>query len=310
MIVKCPKCGNLVSDKVAFCVNCGTPISAATPETAAPAEPTPTPTSPAPTVEVEPVAPAPQPAVSAPVKKVNVNTILLSVILALLVVGDVLFLVLRNSSGPRAIPEGIETYDVGSYNTVADEIVYSHSYDGYLSIRDTPSSKGVKIGKFRNGPEGAIKLSESGNWVEIDYNGIVGYVSKKHVVTYPTKAVTVDIDEKWLAGPWYPAHRNYAYMIFNNGTYTVQYEYGTLAYGTYQVEGDEIIFSATMLANQGYDVGSYERHKITVSPKRIGPLTKRSLIKEDDRWKHYGELVWTWAEYAQLKKQTRENVRL
>jgi uncharacterized protein YgiM (DUF1202 family) len=157
--------------------------------------------------------------------------------------------VLRNSSGPRAIPEGIETYDVGSYNTVADEIVYSHSYDGYLSIRDTPSSKGVKIGKFRNGPEGAIKLSESGNWVEIDYNGIVGYVSKKHVVTYPTKAVTVDIDEKWLAGPWYPAHRNYAYMIFNNGTYTVQYEYGTLADGTYQVDGDEMIFSATMLAN-------------------------------------------------------------
>ena len=283
MIIKCPKCGNVVSDNAAFCVNCGAPLSAPAPE--------------------------PIPVAQEKSKKVNVNTILLSAILVLLVAGGVGFFLVGNLDEPRGVPKGIDAYD-GSYNYAADEIVYSNSYDGYLTIRATPSSKGEKIGKFRNGPEGAIKLSETGNWVEVDYNGVVGYVSKKYVVTYPTKAVTVDIDEKWLMGPWYPSHRNYAYMIFNNGTYTVQYEYGTLAYGTYQVEGDEIIFTATMLSNLGYDVGSYERHKITVSPKRIGPLTKRSFIKEEDRWKHYGELVWTWAEYSELKKRTKENVRL
>ena len=304
MIIKCSNCGNLVSDKVAFCVNCGAPISASTPEKVS--EPAP---------EVAP-APAPEPVTApAPVaevkpKKVNINTILLSAILVLLVAGGIGYFVFGNSDKSRGVPEEIDTYGSGSYNNVSADLVYCNSYDGYLSIRSTPSSKGEKIGKFKNGPEGAIRLSETGSWVEVDCNGVVGYVAKKYVVTYPTKAVTVDIDEKWLVGPWYPSHRNYAYLIFNNGTYTVQYEYGTLAYGTYQVEGDEIIFSATMLSNQGYDVGSYERHKITVSPKRIGPLTKRSLIKEDDRWKYYGELVWTWAEYAQLKKQTKENVRL
>lgn len=303
MIIKCSNCGNLVSDKVAFCVNCGAPISASAPESV--------PES-ALKVEPETVASAqePTPVAQGRSKKVNINTILLSIILVLLVAGGIGYFVLGDSDKSRGVPEGIDTYGDGAYNNVAENLVYSNSYDGYLSIRDTPSSKGEKIGKFRNGPEGAIKLSETGNWVEVDYNGVVGYVSKKYVVTYPTKAVTVDIDEKWLMGPWYPSHRSYAYMIFNNGTYTVQYEYGTLAYGTYQVEGDEIIFTATMLSNLGYDVGSYERHKITVSPKRIGPLTKRSFIKEEDRWKHYGELVWTWAEYSELKKRTKENVRL
>lgn len=303
MIIKCSNCGHSVSDNDAFCVNCGAPISASVSETHP---------EPATKVESETTMQVPESAPNAPTppKRININTILLSIILILLVAGGIGYFVLGNSDRARGVPEGIDTYGYGSYDYVSDNIVYCNSYDGYLSIRDTPSSKGEKIGKFRNGPEGAIKLGETGNWVEIDCNGVVGYVSNKYVVTYPTKAVTVDIDEKWLAGPWYPSHRSYAYMIFNNGTYTVQYEYGTLAYGTYHLEGDEIIFNATMLANQGYDVGSYERHKITVSPKRIGPLTKRSLIKEDDRWKYYGELVWTWAEYAQLKKQTKENVRL
>lgn len=242
--------------------------------------------------------------------KANIKIILLSVALVLLVAGGVGCLFLGDSNEPRKAPKGMDTYDAVSYHNVAEEVVYCNSYDGYLNIRATPSSKSEKIGKFRNGPEGAIKLSEDGNWVEVDCNGIVGYVSKKYVVTYPTKAVTVDVDEKWLVGPWYPAHRSYAYIIFNNGTYTVQSAYGTLAYGTYHLEGDEIVFNATMLANQGYDVGSYERHRIIVSPKRIGPLTKRSFIKEEDRWDHYGELVWTWAEYSELKKRTKENVRL
>ena len=300
MIINCSKCGNLVSDKVAFCANCGAPISASVPESASESVSEATP-APAPMETPAPVVPA------AP-KKININTILLSTIL-LILVGGIVFFVLNNSDKPRGVPGQIDTYGDGAYNNVAEDLVYCNSYDGYLNIRATPSSKGEKLGKFRNGPEGAIRISESGNWVEIDYNGIVGYVSKNSLVSYPTKAVTVDVDDKWLAGPWYPSHSNYAYLIFSNGTYTVQYAYGTLAYGTYHLEGDEIIFNATMLSNQGYDVGSYERHKITVSPKRIGPLTKRGLIKEDARWEHYGELVWTWAEYAELKKRTKENVR-
>lgn len=292
-MIQCSKCGTQNADKALFCSQCGTRLSLSVP---------PTPKTPPASASVS----------GSGAKKSNVKLILLCVIPVVLllflgiVIGGVVYYL--NSDNSRGVPEEMDA-SAGSYSRAREDLVYADSYDGFLNIRATPSSKGDIIGRFRNGPHGAIRLSETGNWVEIDCNGIIGYVSKSYVKDYPTKAVTVDVDEKWLMGPWYPSHREYAYLLFNNGTYTVQYAYGTIAYGNYHLEGDEIIFTATMLSSRGYDIGSYERHRITVSPKRIGPLTKRSLIKEADRWEHYGELVWTWAEYAELKKQTRENVR-
>lgn len=295
MIVKCPKCGVLVSDKSGFCAQCGTPLTSAAS------------VDPAPSSSSSPAREQSSATVSSP-KKQNINTILLYAILFVLVIGFAsYFIFIRNKNEVRSAPQENSIY-TSDYRQGAD-LVYADSYDGFLNIRATPSSKGTIIGKFRNGSHGAVKLGVSGNWMEIEYDGIVGYVAKSHVSTTPTKEVTVDIDTKWLMGPWYPSHKEYAYLLFNNGTYTVQYEYGALAYGTYRLEGDEIIFNATVVMSGRYDIGSYERHRIIVSPKRIGHLTKRSLIKQDAKWEHYGELVWTWAEYAELKKQTREYVR-
>jgi hypothetical protein len=202
MIVKCPKCGALVSDKSAFCVKCGAPL----------------------TTDVTP-QPAPEPSpVGDAAKRQKLNTILLCSILAVLVLGIAGYFIFAGGKNEvRSAPQEDSTY-TSDYRRDAD-LVYADSYDGYLNIRATPSSKGTIVGKFRNGPQGAIKLGVSGNWMEIDYNGVVGFVLKKSVVTYPTKAVTVDVDEKWLAGPWYPSHRNFAYVIFSNGTYTVLRKY-------------------------------------------------------------------------------------
>lgn len=300
MIVKCPKCGVLVSDKSAFCVKCGAPLTAdVAPESSTTPQSAPTP-APVPSHAPTPVGDA--------TKRQKLNTILLCSILAFLVLGIIAYFIFAGTKNEtRGVPQEDSTY-ASNYRQDAD-LVYADSYDGFLNIRATPSSKGTIIGKFRNGPQGAVKLGVSGNWMEIEYDGIVGYVAKSYVSTTPTKEVTVDIDTKWLMGPWYPSHKEYAYLLFNNGTYTVQYEYGALAYGTYRLEGNEIIFNATVVMSGRYDIGSYERHRIIVSPKRIGHLTKRSLIKQDAKWEHYGELVWTWAEYAELKKQTREYVR-
>ena len=300
MIVKCPKCGVLVSDKSAFCVKCGAPLTAdVAPESSTTPQSAPTP-APVPSHAPTPVGDA--------TKRQKLNTILLCSILAFLVLGIIAYFIFAGTKNEtRGVPQEDSTY-ASDYRQGAD-LVYADSYDGFLNIRATPSSKGTIIGKFRNGPQGAVKLGVSGNWMEIEYDGIVGYVAKSYVSTTPTKEVTVDIDTKWLMGPWYPSHKEYAYLLFNNGTYTVQYEYGALAYGTYRLEGNEIIFNATVVMSGRYDIGSYERHRIIVSPKRIGHLTKRSLIKQDAKWEHYGELVWTWAEYAELKKQTREYVR-
>ena len=292
MIIKCPKCGNLVSDQGTFCSRCGARLT--TP------------------VDTNVSGVCNDLRVDNKAKKSKINMILLCVItvVVLAVLGVSGYLVFADRDDSRGIPKEYDTYNNSSlYGYGNENLVYCDSYDGYLSIRATASSKGEVIGRFRNGPRGAIKLGETGDWVEIEYDGLVGYVKKTYVSYSPTKEVTVDVDEKWLIGAWYPSHGEYAYLIFNNGTYTVQYEYGTIAYGTYRLEGDEIIFNATMLrSNHSYDIGSYERHRVTVSPKRMGPLTKRSLVKESDLWKHYGELVWTWAQYSELKKQTKENV--
>ena len=300
MIVKCPKCGALVSDKSAFCVKCGAPLTAdVAPESSTTPQSAPT------SASVPSHAPTP---VGDATKRQKLNTILLCSILAFLVLGIIAYFIFAGTKNEtRGVPQEDSTY-ASDYRQGAD-LVYADSYDGFLNIRATPSSKGTIIGKFRNGPQGAVKLGVSGNWMEVECDGVVGYVSKSHVSYTPTKEVTVDVDDKWLMGPWYPSHKEYAYLLFNNGTYTVQYEYGALAYGTYRLEGNEIIFNATVVMSGRYDIGSYERHRIIVSPKRIGHLTKRSLIKQDAKWEHYGELVWTWAEYAELKKQTREYVR-
>ena len=65
--------------------------------------------------------------------------------------------------------------------------VYSNAYDGFVNIRQSPSSKAPILGVLKNGPDGAILLGAEGEWKKIDYNGIVGYVYEKYVQDTPTE---------------------------------------------------------------------------------------------------------------------------
>lgn len=253
-------------------------------------------------------------------KKSAVIAIVVGSVLGTLILCLGAYFIFSNGEKARDIPDIEDDYryeNRGGYSQRIydhyDEnatIVYCNSYDGFLNIRAEASSKSEILGKFRNGPEGAVYLSTSGNWVKVDCNGIVGYVHKPSVSYSPTKEVTIDVDAKWLMGPWYPSSKEYAYLIFNNGTYAVQYYYGTIAYGTYKLEGDEIVFSANMVrGGLGFDIASYERYRISMSPKRIGHLTKRMLIKADDAWKYSGELVWTWSEFTDIMKEVKRMVK-
>lgn len=54
--------------------------------------------------------------------------------------------------------------------------------DGYLNVRDTPSTKGKIIGKLNNSDKVTIKeTSEDGKWYKISKDNINGYVSKDYV---------------------------------------------------------------------------------------------------------------------------------
>lgn len=317
MMIQCPKCACFFSDSDSKCPNCGTVVY-----NPSSVNHTSTPTN----------GPIPSPqrggtpnAMNMQMQKLRVVIIALCSAVAVLSLALVAFFIFKGSDNTRTRPDIEE--DSGyygnsgnynnnyssshrkSYRSGNEVIVYSKSSDGFLNIRETPSSKGRILGKFRNGPHGAVYLGQSGSWTEIDCDGIVGYVYTSYLSYTPTVEVTVDIDIKWLTGPWYPSNREYAYLIFNNGTYAVQYYYGTIAYGTYKLEGDQIVFSASMVrSGLGYPISSYERFRISVSPKRIGNMTKRSLVKEDDLWRYSGELVWTYAQFKEIQKDVKRYV--
>ena len=182
-------------------------------------------------------------------------------------------------------------------NTPASIKVYSNAYDGYINIRETPTSKGTVIGVLKNGPEGALCLSQTGEWTKIDYNGVTGYVYTKYLTDSPTEEVTITIDINWLKGIWRNDTEQYAYMIFNNGTFAIQSTSGTLSYGTYMLKGSDIEFSTFM--------STIQRYGIDLSSNKIGLLQKQDFLNESESHNHIGDLMWTESQYRALRNEIR-----
>ena len=194
-----------------------------------------------------------------------------------------------------------EVIEVPANEQSASEIVYANAYDGFVNMREIPTSKGAIIEKFKNGSKGAILLEEDEEWAKIDYQGTIGYVYKKYLTYTPTKEVTVNIDGNWLRGVWKESNKNYAYLIFNNGTYAIQSLSETLAYGTYMLEGEEIVFSTKV--NKTDLTPDIERYRVNTSIKCVGNMSKHELIEDYQRYDYSDRLIWTKSQYAALRKE-------
>ena len=119
------------------------------------------------------------------------------------------------------------------------EKVYSCAYDGFVYMRQTASFNAAKVGKFKNGPTGATLISNLGEWMEINYNGVRGYVPSRFVQDEPTVACTGsatvnDITGMWRAGFFGPL------SIYNNGYWSLFGNYFDVAYGYYILQNNEI----------------------------------------------------------------------
>ena len=163
--------------------------------------------------------------------------------------------------------------------------IYSKSYDGFINIRESTTTKSRQIGQFRNGPEPAYVLSRDGKWFKIYYRGMKGYVHEAFISYTPTIAVTVNIDGDWLEGIY--GNNGYtAYLIFNNGTYAFEHQYGTVCVGTYMLEGHEIVL--TPVVHLQTDVPAERmRLAIDVSRRTLGDMERSGFCSERDFEEEY-----------------------
>lgn len=82
----------------------------------------------------------------------------------------------------KNIKESFNLYDYYTLHENNSDIGTVKIEDGYLNVRETPSTKGKIIGKLYNGDKITIEeTSEDGKWLKITKGEIKGYVSKEFV---------------------------------------------------------------------------------------------------------------------------------
>ena len=185
---------------------------------------------------------------------------------------------------------------------------HAGSDDGFVSIRATASSKGEVVGKFKNGPRPAYVLGQQEQWLEIYYDGVRGFVYEKYTTLEPTVEVTVNVDGDWLEGI-YGFNGYIAYLIFDNGTYTYEQQYGTICMGKYRLEGNEIVLTPVLHLMPDLPC-EVERHPINVAEKTLGGMGRSAfgVIDPNDEEGDMGEFMITSETFYATKKLVKSRL--
>lgn len=92
--------------------------------------------------------------------------------------------------------------------------------DGYLNVRDKPSTKGKVIGKLNN--QDTVKIiSEKDNWYEIEFDGKNGYVSSDYIKLIDNKSNNTS-DEKGKEVDSGICGDNLTWSLDSNGLLTIE----------------------------------------------------------------------------------------
>ena len=227
----------------------------------------------------------------------------------------------RTQSAEPSVVVVEELPQVPQEPTIPAELrVYSNAFDGFVNIREQPSAKSAVIGILRNGEQCLERVKLLDKWVAVKYHDQVGYIIKSAVGSTPCPAVDIDVDGDWLQGVYSTGY--YAYLIYNNGSYAFVHQYGTVSYGTYMLDGHDIVLTTRALTEYGKDgfdnisIGYTERLAINVELHSIDNIKREELhpesyYKTDDEDEDYGgEMIITTEEFQIIRKQTRQAVNL
>ena len=165
--------------------------------------------------------------------------------------------------------ESTETTNEVNLTVVApatSPMVYSNCYDGYLNVRQAPTTKSQIVGKLKNGYEGAELLGVEGTWSKVRVNGVVGYVASKYLQSTPTEPVYVDASA--FIGQWARVHMNggTGFTIKSNGKFTMEGTSGASYSGSWYLAGDKLILkysdgtksTCSIIDEYNLDIDGYE----------------------------------------------------
>lgn len=144
--------------------------------------------------------------------------------------------------------------------------VYSNCYDGYLNVRQAPTTQSQIVGKLKNGSVGAELLGVEGSWSRVRVNGVVGYVASKYLQSTPTEAVYVDASA--FIGQWARVHMGggTAFTIKSNGKFTMENTSGATYSGSWYLAGYKLILkysngtksTCSIIDEYNLDIDGYE----------------------------------------------------
>lgn len=89
--------------------------------------------------------------------------------------------------------------------TVDGGYIYSNAFDGFVTIREQPTSKSARLAIMPSGnnPAEFIDVAHGNSkWYYVCYKGVYGYVAKIDVGWSPAPAVNLNITTSWLEGKW------------------------------------------------------------------------------------------------------------
>ena len=184
--------------------------------------------------------------------------------------------------------------------------VYSNAYDGFVNVRSQPSAKSAILGRLKNGQDYLVQLGVQGKWIIVQWHNTIGYVNSSVVGYTPWKPVYLGVDGDSLQGAYGLEEGDYLsyYFVFSNGKFA-HLECGKYSgdqyYGTWKLEGTDIIFTTKYVPADNYKVyhvGTTER--LPVKSNMIGHYARERFSAGD----------YMYTSFQQTKKLVNKLVSL